>query len=88
MTGPLPVRQQPDPITRAALIATVAAVATVLIPLISMVIALVAIVLSATALVRSRRRGLPNPVALRCLVGALALVAFVVIGSAIYAAAN
>lgn len=74
--------------TRAGFVATAMAVLGVLVPPISMASALAAIGFSGTALLRSRRRGSPNRVALLCLVVSVGLIVLVVLGSAIYAAGN
>ena len=58
-----------------------------LVPLLSVAAATVAIVFSGVALWRARTRGEPNPVARVCLFGSLGLIAFLVIGNAIYSSA-
>jgi hypothetical protein len=66
----------------------VIAVLGVLIPPISVMSALVAIAFSGAAWQRGRRRGESNPVARFCLLGCVALVALVIVGSALYNAGN
>ena len=59
-----------------------------LIPPISVMSALVAIAFSGTAVQRARRRRQSNPVAQLCLVVSVAVVALIILGSAIYSAGN
>ena len=74
--------------TRAGLVAAVFAVVAVLIPPISVMSGVVAIAFSGTALQRSRRLRKPNPVAKLCLLGSIALVGLIILGSAIYSAGS
>jgi hypothetical protein len=74
--------------TRAGLVATVMAVLGALIPPISVMSALVAIAFSGTAVQRARRRRQSNPVARLCLVVSVAVVALIIVGSAIFSAGN
>jgi uncharacterized membrane protein len=74
--------------TRAGLVAVVVAILGVLIPPISVLSALVAVAFSATALRRAHRRRQSNPVARLCLVVSVAVVALIILGSAIYSTGN
>jgi hypothetical protein len=74
--------------TRAGFIATIMAILGVLVPPTGLASACVAIAFSGVGWQRSRRRGESNRVARRCAIGCTALVVFVVIGSAVYGAAN
>jgi hypothetical protein len=74
--------------TRAGLVASVTAILGVLIPPISVASALVAIAFSGTAWWRAHQRGEANPVARLCLLGCVALVTLIIVGSALYNAAS
>ena len=74
--------------TRAGFVATTMAVLAVLVPPVSVASACVAIAYSAVGWQRSHRRGEANRVARLCTIGCTALVGLVVVGSAVYGAAN
>ena len=80
--------KQLDLPTRAGFVASVMAVLGVLVPPISLASALVAIAFSGVGWQRARHRGETNSVAKFCLAGCVALVVVVIVGSAIYSAAN
>ena len=75
-----------DTTTRVAFVFTMSALVGVLVPPVSVALGLVAIIVSAIAWWNSHRRGAPDQVAQRCLLGSLALVTIVVVGNVIYAA--
>ncbi len=64
------------------------AVLGVIVPPISLASAVVAIAFSGIGWQRARHRGEANPVAKFCFAGCLALVVVIIVGSAIYSAAN
>lgn len=80
--------QQLDVPTRVGFVATVMAVIGLIVPPIGVASAIVAIVFSGVGWRRARERGQTNPIALRCLIGSAALIVLVVVGNAIYSAAN
>ena len=91
-TRDAPARRAPmnwrelDFATRAGVVAAAMAVLGLVIPPLGLSSALVAIAFSSVGWRRSHRRGQPNPVALFCIAGCVALVIMVVGGSALYAA--
>ena len=74
--------------TRAGFVASVMAVLGVIVPPISLASALVAIAFSGIGWQRARRRGEANSVAKFCFAGCVVLVILVIVGNAIYSAAN
>jgi len=80
--------KQLDLPTRVGFVASVVAAVGILIPPLSLLSAVVAIVCSGIGWQRAHRRQESNPVAKFCFVGCVALVVLVVVGSAIYSAAN
>ncbi len=74
--------------TRAGFVATIMAILGVLVPPVSVASACVAIAFSGFGWQRSRRRGESNRVARLCAIGCTAFVVLVVVGSAVYGAAN
>lgn len=64
------------------------AVVSLVVPPISLASALVAIAFSGVGWQRARHRGEANPVAKFCLAGCVALVGLVIMGNAIYSAAD
>jgi hypothetical protein len=74
--------------TRAGFVATIMAVLGVLVPPVSVASACVAIAFSGVGWQRSRRRGEANLVARTCTIGCAALVGLIVVGSAVYGAAD
>ncbi|MGZ8748431.1 MAG: hypothetical protein ACXWZ2_15835 [Mycobacterium sp.] len=74
--------------TRAGFIATIMAILGVLVPPASVASACVAIAFSGFGWQRSRRRGESNRVARLCAIGCTALVVLIIVGSAVYGAAN
>lgn len=80
--------QQLDQPTRTGFVAAVVGVVAVIIPPFSLASAVVAVIFSAVGWRRSHQRGEANPVARYSLLGSVALIVVVVVGSAIYAAAS